>query len=481
MEELKRNKMGHEPVGKLMFKMSLPMMISMLVLALYNIVDSVFISMLPDGEAGLTALSLAFPFQMLITGVAVGTGIGTCSLASRRLGEGKKLEADRAASHGLFLSIISGIMFGIIGFFVLGDLAAGFTNNTTIQQYAKDYLTVVSAFCIFSMIQTMCEKIMQSIGKTTSSMFIQLTGAVVNIVMDPILIFGLLGFPAMGVMGAAIATVAGQFVGMILGIILLIKEKGINVRVFGKVKDAFGSKLPAFKFDGKIAVNIYRVGLPAIVMQSISSVTTLALNAILSSFNGVSPGVGDTAVAVLGVYFKLQSFVFMPVFGLNSGTMPIIAFNFGARNKIRVRKALKLGIISAMIIMLCGLVIFQLIPDILLKLFNAEDNLMSIGTQALRTISICFPFAAFSIMCGSLFQGTGKGMYSMITTIFRQIVTILPAAYLLATLTGDVMSVWFAYPIAEVVSTAVCAFLLIKTLKKLINPLPDMQMENLSI
>ena len=464
MESIPQNKMGSHHVPSLLIKMSLPMMLSMFVMALYNIVDSVFVSML--SERALTSVTLAFPFQMLLVGVSVGTAVGSCSLISRRLGQGLQHEADSAASNGMFLAVLSGIAFGILGLTLSRPAIAMFTDDIPMLNDSVTYLTICSSLSIFSMIQIMCEKTLQGTGNMMHPMIIQLVGAVINIVLDPIMIFGLLGFPAMGVAGAAVATVAGQAVGMVLGIILLKRSKHISVKLF-KVHRVDGRKrISLFKPNSTTIRETYKVGLPAIVMQTVGSVTNLGLNAILISFS-------ETAVTVLGLYFKLQSFVFMPVFGLNSGSMPIMAYNYGAKNRPRLMQALKYGCIYAIIVMLIGVALFQLIPSQLLSLFNAQDSLMEMGIRAFRTISLCFPFAALSIMFGTMFQALGKGIYSLIVTIARQLIVILPMAYILAKATNDVNAVWYAYPIAEVVSLGLSTALLFNIYNKHIKHFGD--------
>ena len=464
----RETRMATAPMPSLMIKMSLPMMMSMLVLALYNIVDSVFVSMLADGENALAALALAFPFQMLVTGVSVGTAVGTCSLVSRRLGQGNRLQADSTATNGMMLSILSGIVALVCGLTLsngcINLVNGGDAISPGTMGYATNYLTICMSCSMFLMVQVMSEKLLQSCGHMVLSMLVQLIGGVVNIVLDPIMIFGLLGFPAMGVAGAAWATVSGQAVGMVVGVILLHKHATVKLRPIVVKEIDNNSVKRLFKPDGSIIKDIYDVGLPNIIMQSIGSVTTICLNAILITFS-------ETAVTVLGLYFKIQSFIFMPVFGLNSGAMPIMAYNYGAKQGDRVKKSLFAGVLYALVLMLMGLLIFQTIPNVLLSLFNAHDELMTLGAKAFRIISLCFPFAGVCIMCSTLFQALGKGIFSLIVSICRQLLVIIPAAYLLATLTNDVNAVWFAYPIAELMSLTVTSLLTVITYKRHIKPI----------
>ena len=453
VEKIQReNKMGVQHVPTLLIKMSLPMMASMLVMALYNIVDSIFVSRI--SENALTAVSLVYPFQMLFTSVAVGTGVGVNSLIARRLGEQRQAEADSAAATGQFLALVSAAAFMLIYAIFPRQLLSSFADNEEILNYATTYLQLCGGLCGFAVIATMAEKTIQATGDTIRPMMIQLAGAIFNIIFDPILIFGYFGFPAMGVAGAAIATVGGQLISMILGFVFLFRRSNlVTVQVKG------------FRPQRSVIADVYRVGLPSIVMQAIGSVTTFALNNILYLFT-------PTAVSVLGVYFKLQSFVFMPVFGLNSGAMPIMGYNFGARNKKRLLQALKCGVLYAFAIMTVGLVLFQIFPDVFLRMFDASDNMMEIGVRALRIISLCFPFAAIGIMLSTLFQAVGQGVNSMIMSLCRQIIVLIPVAYLLAMEWG-LNAVWYAFVIAEAVSLFVCIALLRRTHARYIKPLDD--------
>ncbi|MDO4567321.1 MAG: MATE family efflux transporter [Clostridia bacterium] len=473
----RETRMATANIPSLILRMSLPMVISMLVLALYNVVDSVFLSMTPEGDSYLAALSLAFPFQMLTVGIGIGTAVGTCSLVSRKLGEGDRLGADMTATNGMMLAFLSGLVTLAVGLTLSGACIGivngqgGNVSDATLA-YGTDYLRICMSFSMFLMIQAMSEKLLQSCGHMVLAMLTQIAGAVVNIVLDPILIFGLLGFPAMGVKGAAIATVAGQFVGMLLGFMLMRGHATVKLRFTVQAEVDGRARRRLFKPSGSIVRGIYAVGLPSIVMQSIGSVTNLCMNSILVTFS-------ESAVTVLGLYFKIHSFVFMPVFGLNSGTMPILAYNYGAGNGVRVKKTLYTGICYALVVMLAGFALFQLMPQQLLSLFNVGDEIMRIGTQAFRTISICFPFAGICIMCGTLFQAIGKGVFSLAVTACRQLIVIIPAALILATVTKDVMAVWYAYPLAEIMSLSVSLIFVTRTIRRNINNLKPRTEDNI--
>ena len=446
-QEKKENKMGTMPVNKLLINMSLPMLISMLVQALYNIVDSIFVSRID--ENALTAVSMAFPIQSLMIAIGVGTGVGVNALLSRSLGEKDYEKADKTATNGIFLSLLSYLVFLIIGIFATTPFYLSQTNDGQIVGYGKQYLTIICC-CSFGMYtQFIFERLLQSTGRTFQTMITQGTGAVINIILDPIFIFGYFGVPRMGVAGAAVATVLGQVIAGILAIIINVKKNtDINLHLKGFVPDI------------KIIGQIYQVGIPSIIMQAIGSVMTYGMNKILITFS-------STAVAVFGVYFKLQSFVFMPVFGLNNGMVPIIAFNFGAGKRERMVQTLKFSIFYAVGLMAVGVLIFQIFPVPLFALFDASQSMLAIGVPALRIISFSFLFAGFGIVCGSLFQALGNGVYSMIVSIARQLVVLLPAAYLLSLL-GEVSSVWWAFPIAELMSFAVTIFFLIRINNKVI-------------
>ena len=436
----RENKMGTMPVPKLLITMSLPMMISMLVQALYNIVDSMFVAQL--SEDALTAVSLAFPIQTLMIAVASGTGVGINALLSRTLGEKNFEGADSAAKNGLFLGIVSCIVFAVLGLLGSRFFFALQTDNQTIVKYGTEYLTIITLCSAGIFLQITFERLMQSTGKTIYNMITQGTGAIINIILDPIMIFGLFGFPRMEVAGAALATITGQVVAVSMSFYFnATRNKEINIGLKG------------FRPHAKTIAIIYEVGVPSIIMQAIGSVMTFGMNKILLMFS-------STAAAVFGVYFKLQSFIFMPVFGLNNGMIPIIAYNYGARNKKRITQAAKLSVLIAVTIMIIGLIIFQTCSGFLLKnLFDASEYMLSIGVPAFRIISLSFLFAGYCIIVGSVFQALGNGVYSLIVSVARQLVVILPVAYLFARFFGLSM-VWWSIPIAEIVSLILSTLLL---------------------
>jgi len=450
MEIRKENKMGVMPVGRLLASMAIPMMISMLVQALYNVVDSIFVARL--GTEALTAVSLAFPLQSLMIAVGAGTSVGINALLSRSLGEKNFKAANTAANTGIFLSLCSAFLFAIIGiffsrpFFLLQDLSSGASeyNVATVIEYGVKYSTICLGFSIGIFSQFCFERLLQSTGKTTLAMWTQLIGALINIILDPIFIFVL----NLGVAGAAYATILGQIFAAIFAIILNItKNKEITI----SIKGILHPELKTVKI-------IYKVGFPSIVMQSIGSLMTFLLNIILANLSLV-------ATTVFGVYFKLQSFVFMPVFGLNNGMVPIVSYNFGAKMEERVKKTVKLSITTAVIIMLLGLTVFETIPDVLLSFFNADAQMIKIGVPALRIIAIPFLFAGFCIIAGSVCQAIGNPFYSLIVSVCRQLVVLIPAAYLLS-LSRNVTLVWFAFPIAEIASLILSIIFLNKTMKR---------------
>ena len=452
MENIRENKMGTQPVGRLMLSMSLPIMISMLVQALYNIVDSIFVAKV--SEDALTAVSLAFPIQTLMIAVGAGTGVGIKALLSKSLGEKEFEKANSSANNGIFLAFFSFVLFVVIGLCFTALFYNVQTNNADIRQYGKDYLYIVSTASLGLFMQMTFENLLQSTGKTVYSMYTQGLGAIINLILDPCLIFGFGPFPKMGVSGAALATVIGQFCAAALGLVL-------NMRVNKEIVVSLKKYPPKLKMIKKI----YAVGLPSIIMQSIGSVMTYSLNKILIGYS-------ETAVAVLGVYFKLQSFIFMPVFGLNNGYIPIVAYNYGARKKKRMIQAFKYGSIYAVSIMAVGMILFLTIPKILLGLFDASDEMLEIGVPALRIISLHFVIASFSIMMISTLQALGRGVYSMIVSFSRQIIVLLPAAYLLSKFIG-LRAIWWAFPIAEVVSMTLCALFLSKVYRKTVKPMED--------
>ena len=442
----RENKMGTMPVNRLLVTMSIPMIISMLVQALYNVVDSVFVSRI--NENALTAVSMAFPIQNLMIAVAVGTGVGTNALLSRSLGEKNQRMADKAANNSVFLACASYLVFLIFGLTCSELFYKLQTDIPEIISFGRDYISVVSVLSFGLFFQVAFDRMLQATGRTFHTMFTQGAGAVINIILDPILIFGWFGLPKMEVAGAALATVIGQIIAAIISAVLNITK---NTDIHLEFRD--------MRPDKEVIGHIYAVGLPSIIMSSIGSVMTFCMNKILMSFT-------STATAVFGVYFKLQSFVFMPVFGLNNGMVPIIAFNFGAKQRQRIMKTMKLALMYAFGMMAIGLVIFQLFPAVLLELFNASDSMLAIGVPALRTISISFLFAAFSIISISMLQALGHGIYSMFISVGRQLVVLIPVAFLLAQ-TGNLNLVWLAFPLAEIMAIALSVIFMRKVLKSL--------------
>lgn len=456
VESTKENKMGVMPIGRLLCSMAIPMMISMLVQALYNVVDSMFVAQI--SEDALAAVSMAFPIQNLMIAVISGTAVGINALLSRSLGEKNIKEVNLAAANGVFLIFVSYIVFALFGLLFTESFFQKQTNNTEIIEYGTQYLSICCVLGFGAFMQMAFERLLQSTGKTIYTMITQGTGAIVNIIMDPILIFGLFGAPRLGIRGAALATVLGQWVAMGLAIYFNYKK---NHEVTLSFK--------GFKPNKETIINIYKVGLPSIIMMSISSIMTFGMNLILGMFS-------STAVAVFGVYFKLQSFIFMPVFGLNNGMVPIVAYNYGARNKQRIITTIKYSISTAVIIMLLGFLVFQLFPESLLKIFNASDELLAIGVPALKIISISFIFAGFCIIVGSVFQALGNGVLSLMVSIARQLLVILPVAYAFAKLFG-LHAVWYSIPIAEIVSVSLSTMFLVHIYKKQIKDLKPLEVQ----
>ena len=448
------NKMGVMPVNRLLLNMSVPMMISMLVQALYNIVDSIFVARV--SEEALTAVSLAFPIQTLLIAVGAGTGVGVNALLSKTLGEKNYETANKTAVNGIFLAFLNFLLFVVIGLTVVKPFYFSQVKTTESDIYSMgiQYLSIV-CICSFGVYaQFIFEKLLQSTGLTFFSMLSQLAGAVTNIVLDPILIFGLFGLPAMGVVGAAVATVIGQCVGAAMAILFNLKRnKELTISFKG------------FWPNGQIIGRIYKVGVPSIIMQAIGSVMTYSMNLILIQFT-------STATAVFGVYFKLQSFFFMPVIGLNNGMVPIIAYNYGAGKRIRIVKTIKYSMFYAFILMFLGFLTFELIPGVLLGMFDASEEMLSIGIRALRTIGVHFLIAWYCIIAGSVFQAVGNGMYSLIVSVARQLVILIPAAYILARI-GGLNLVWWAFPLAELMSLCVSTIFLIVIWKKVISRVPN--------
>ncbi len=441
IENTQENKMGAMPVNRLLISMSLPMMISMLVQALYNIIDSIFVSRI--NENALTAVSLAFPLQSLMIAFGVGTGVGINALLSRALGEKDSEKVNKAAVNGIFLDGVNFVIFLLIGLFATTPFYLSQTGDAEIFSYGKQYLSIVCCCSLGMFTQFVFERLLQSTGKTFYTMLTQGMGALINIILDPVFIFGYFGLPAMGVAGAAIATVIGQTVAGIAAV-------AINLKKNTEIKLQFRG----FRPDMAIIGEIYKVGVPSIIMQSIGSLMTYGMNQILLAFT-------STAATVFGVYFKLQSFVFMPIFGLNNGMVPIVAYNFGAGNKERLTRTVKLSMVYAVCLMAAGFLVFQIFPAQLFAMFDASQTMLAIGVPALRIISLSFVLAGFGIVSGSVFQALGNGVYSLIVSVARQLLVLLPVAFLLS-LTGNLNAVWWAFPIAELVSFGVSVFFLIR-------------------
>ena len=429
MDRQQENKMGVMPVGRLLATMSVPIMISMLVQALYNVVDSMFVARID--EYALTALSMAFPIQNLMIAVAAGLGVGLNAVLSRALGAKDQESVSRAAASGMLLMAVCSAVFMLGGATIVHAFYAAQTDIPEIIAYGESYTRIVMLGCVGLFFQIHFERTLQSTGRTVLTMVSQGLGAILNIILDPILIFGLFGMPRMGVAGAAAATIIGQWIAAAVGLFMNLK---MNPEV------PLG--LHHFRIHGATLRSILAIGIPSVVMQSIGSVMTFCMNQILIAFS-------STAVAVFGVYFKLQSFIFMPVFGLNNGTVPIIAYNYGARRPDRMRKTIRYGVSAAVCIMAAGTLLFHAIPTQLLRIFDASEEMLRIGVPALRIISLSFPVAGLCIGCGSVFQALGFSIYSMITSMVRQLAVLVPCAYLIGRLTGNVTMVWWAFVVAE--------------------------------
>ena len=452
MEQAQENKMGVMPVNKLLITMALPMVISMLVQALYNIVDSIFVSRL--SENALTAVSMAFPLQSLMFSVASGLGVGMNALLSRSLGQKNFKAANRTAMNGMFLEAIGCLLFLLIGIFLTKPFFLVQAGTGEITDLGVSYTRVCLLLSVGVFGQFTFERMLQSTGRTFYTMITQTTGAIINLILDPIMIFGLLGFPKLGVAGAALATVIGQIGAAALAFVLNLK-KNPDIKL----------EFKGFRPEKYYIKTILAVGVPSIIMASVGSVMTFGMNKILIMFS-------STAVAVFGVYFKLNSFIFMPVFGLNNGMVPIISYNYGAANRERLTKTVKLAIIYAVSLMLIGLALFQIIPDKLLGLFNASDEMLTIGIPALRTISLSFSFAGVCIILVSTFQALGHGFLSMFVSIARQLIVLLPAAFLLANL-GGLNATWWSFPIAEIASLSLSLVFYRHMYNKIIKPLDN--------
>lgn len=453
-DSVQENKMGIMPVNKLLISMALPMVISMLVQALYNIVDSIYVAQL--SENALTAVSMAFPIQNLMIAIGSGTAVGMNAFLSKSLGEKKFERANYYATNLVFLNALSCAVIMLFGFFATRWFYSIQTDNTEIIQYGVDYLSIICSVSFGCFGQLTFERILQSTGKTIYTMFAQGVGAIINIILDPVFIFGVesLGIPAMGTAGAAIATVLGQIIAMIMGIVFNLKcnkEISLNLRKYRMRKEIVG--------------DIYRVGVPSILMMSIGSVMTFLMNLILIALS-------ETAVAVFGIYFKLQSIIFMPVFGVNNGMIPIISYNYGAQQRSRIIKVYKLSVLYAAIIMAIGTAIVELFPETLLMFFDASENMLSIGIPALRTTATPFIVASFCIISSGMFQALNKGVLSLIMSLARQIIVLVPVAFLFAKI-GGLDLVWFAFPIAEVMSAGVAVYGVVRLFRTIFKKMPN--------
>lgn len=444
--------MGVMPVGRLLLTMSGPMMISMLIQALYNVVDSMFVSYI--SEAALTAVSLAYPMQNLMIAVATGTGVGINALLSRNLGEKNFPMVNRTAGNAIFLGLVSYVVFALVGLFGSRIYFTLQITDPEIIQMGQDYLSVILVLSIGCFGQVLLSRLLQSTGKTFYSMVIQMVGAGLNIILDPIMIFGLLGFPAMGVAGAALATVISQVVGTLMGLYY-------NLRKNPEIQFAWDQLRPS----APIIARIYSVGVPSILLQTVASLLIFGLNQILVTFS-------ETATAVYGVYFKLQGFAFLPIIGMNNGMVPIIAYNYGAKKPERILQTIKLAITYAVIIMVVAVIVFQVFAAQLLGFFQASEEMLAIGVPALRTLSLCFLIGGFTIVASSVFQALGRGLLSMSISIFRQLVLVLPLAYVFS-LTGNLNMVWWSFPVAEVLAGLLAAYYLRRAYLRVIRPLAD--------
>ena len=443
---LNSSKMGEMPEGRLLLSMAIPMMLSMLVQALYNVVDSIYVARV--SEDCLSALSLAFPAQNIMIGLGTGTGVGVSTLISRGLGAGDPKRAGRVAGTAIFLSFCCWLFMAAFGIFFGDRFIRSQTDIESIRAYADSYLRIVTVGSLFVYLEISAERFLQSTGQTKLSMWTQMVGAVTNIILDPIFIFGWFGLPAMGTAGAAVATVIGQAVGALVGFAFQLRRNRELPVLLSEIRPR-----------GRIIAEIYRIGFPSILMMCIGSLTNYLMNIILISFT-------STAIAVYGVYFKVQSFFFMPIFGLNNGLIPIIGYNYGARKKDRIYRTIRYAVLYASVVMLLGFTVFQLFPRTLLGIFSPSEAMLAIGVPALRRISPSFLFAGFCIVAGSTCQALDKSLYSFLVSLLRQVVVLIPAAWLLAQ-TGELNNVWWCFPIAEVMSLIASAFFLRRSLSEM--------------
>ena len=449
------NKLGVMPITKLIWNMSLPIIASMLVQALYNIVDSWFVSRV--SEQALTAVSLAFPAQNLMIGLATGTAVGVNALMGRALGAGLRERADKVANNGVFLAVVGFVISALLGLTCSDLFFRSQTQVESIIQMGNDYLRIVTIGSLGMFCQIMYERLLQGTGRSILSMYTQGLGAIINIILDPIFIFGL----KMGVAGAAVATIIGQFCGFALAV-WFNHRKNTDITL----------SLRGFRPDFRLIGEIYAIGLPSVIMIAIGSVMTFLMNKILITYHAAH----ETAATAFGVYFKLNSFIFMPIFGLNNGVIPIVAYNYGAQNRRRMMATIKRSALYACCIMVFGTVLFWAIPDTLLRLFDASDVMLAAGVPALRIIALSFCMAGMCIALGSSFQALGKSMYSMVTSIVRQLVFLVPIAYVLARYGASVGNsdlVWWCYPIAEVSSLLLTLLFFRHIYKTVIAPIPE--------
>lgn len=460
MSNLKENKMGVMPVGQLLFNMAFPMALSMLVQALYNVVDSIFVSRISQVDNyALTAVSLAFPVQNIMIGIATGIAVGVNALLSRGLGEKNSDQVNRSALNGIFLAFCGMLLCVLFGIFGAEPYMRSITPDAQTVAYGVDYIRIITivSFGIFG--EILFERLLQSTGRTGYTMLTQGLGAIVNIILDPILIFGMLGLPRMEVAGAAAATVIGQVVAFGMAVLLNIK-KNPEVHL----------KLRGFRPDGTMIRRILGIGIPSTIMVAIGSLMNYAFNLVLGSFNAISAGLGEVGKTVFGAYFKLQSFVFMPVFGINNAVLAITAYNYGARKPKRIMQVIRCGALGAAALMLLGIAAFQLFPQTLLGFFNPDARMLEVGIPAMRILCLPFVFAGPCIIFGGVFQALGKSLYSMFVSIARQLVVLIPAAYLLS-LAGNIDLVWLSFPIAEIASMLVSVAILVTVYRKKIKPL----------
>ena len=460
MSSLKENKMGVMPVGKLLFTMAMPMALAMLVQALYNVVDSIFVSRISDlDNCALTAVSLAFPVQNIMIGISTGIAVGVNALLSRSLGEKNFDQVNKSALNGIFLSFCGMVLTVLFGIFGASTYMHSITDDAKTIEYGIQYIRIISivSFGIFG--EVLFERLLQSTGRTSYTMITQGIGAVINIVLDPILIFGYFGLPRMEVAGAAVATVIGQIVAFVLAVIMNLKN---NPEVQLKLK--------GFRPDRRLIGRILAIGVPSIIMVAIGSLMNYSFNLVLDGYNALTPGLGETGKTVFGAYFKLQSFIFMPIFGINNAVLAIAAFNYGANQPKRIMQVIRCGALGAAGLMLVGMAAFQFLPDTLLGFFNPDAQMLEVGVIALRIMCLPFIFAGPCIIFSGVFQALGKSMYSMLVSIARQLVVLIPAAYLFS-LSGNIDLVWLAFPVAEIASLLVSVFMMVRLYRQKIRPL----------